>query len=84
MFCVVRQVRELVNKAYQRTHDLITKHKEDVEKVAQRLLEKEVLGREDMVELLGKRPFGEKHSYEEIVEGTGGMEEVRPASLRFF
>ena len=42
--------------------------------VARRLLEKEVLSREDMVELLGKRPFGEKHTYEEMVEGEGERE----------
>jgi AFG3 family protein len=39
------------------------------------LLEKEVLAREDMVELLGKRPFPEKHTYEEFVAGTGGEDE---------
>lgn len=40
--------------------------------VAKRLLEKEVLDRDDMIELLGKRPFKEKSTYEEFVEGTGG------------
>lgn len=47
----------------------------DVEKVAHRLLEKEVLHRSDMVELLGPRPFKEKHTYEELVEETGQEEE---------
>lgn len=37
--------------------------------VAQRLLEKEVLSREDMKELLGARPFVEKNTYEEMVAG---------------
>ena len=46
-----------------------------VVQVAQRLLEKEVLDKNDMLELLGKRPFAEKSSYEEFVEGTGGEEE---------
>lgn len=39
-------------------------------KVALRLLEKEVLARGDMIELLGPRPFLEKHTYEEMVAGT--------------
>ncbi|KAJ8375094.1 hypothetical protein SKAU_G00056740 [Synaphobranchus kaupii] len=69
------EVRHLINTAYERTRDLLSQKKAEVEKVALRLLEKEVLDKNDMVELLGQRPFSEKSTYEEFVEGTGGMEE---------
>ncbi|KAM7379906.1 hypothetical protein PAMP_005414 [Pampus punctatissimus] len=69
------EVRTLISEAYQRTHRLLSDKKAEVEKVALRLLEKEVLDKTDMVELLGKRPFAEKSTYEEFVEGTGGEDE---------
>ncbi|KNC77738.1 hypothetical protein SARC_09811, partial [Sphaeroforma arctica JP610] len=69
------EVRKIVNDAYKRTHDLLTEHKGDAEKVAKLLLEKEVITRDDMVDLLGPRPFAEKTSYEDMVQGTGGLDE---------
>ncbi|KAI9224367.1 peptidase family M41-domain-containing protein [Blastocladiella britannica] len=64
------EVRDLVAKAHVRCTQLLKDHREDVEKIAQRLLEKEVLNREDLIELLGNRPFPEKYTLESFVDGT--------------
>ncbi|XP_014261733.1 AFG3-like protein 2 [Cimex lectularius] len=69
------EVRCLVDNALVRTRELLRTHKTDVEKVAERLLKQEILSREDMIELLGPRPFPEKSTYEDFVEGTGSFEE---------
>merc|ERR1719481_736224 len=69
------EAHKLIKSAMDRTLQLIRDHKEDVIRVAERLLKKEVLGRDDMIELLGPRPFAEKHTYEQFVEGTGSFEE---------
>ncbi|XP_030578019.1 AFG3-like protein 1 isoform X2 [Archocentrus centrarchus] len=70
-----REVRSLIDAAFQRTLELIIDKKEAVEKVAKHLLDKEILDRADMVELLGPRPFQEKTSYQDFVEGLGKPEE---------
>ncbi|CDO73520.1 hypothetical protein BN946_scf185013.g155 [Trametes cinnabarina] len=54
------EVRKMVIQAHKRTTELLTKHKDDVEKVAKLLLEKEVITREDMINLLGPRPFANR------------------------
>ena len=74
----------MISSAMKRTVKLVREHKEDVVKVAERLLDQEVLNREDMEELLGKRPFTEKHTYDEMVAGTGSFEEdtTLPESLK--
>ena len=68
------EVRRLMGSAHAHTLDLLTCCCEQVDKVGRRLLEKEVLEQADNVELLGPWPFAEI-TYEELVEGMGGLEE---------
>lgn len=57
------EVRALVDKAYQRTLVLLTEKKAEVEKIALALLEREVLHQQDVEDLIGKRPYGEKRIF---------------------
>ena len=57
-----QEVRELVTKAHEQTRTLLTEHRDQLEKVAKFLLEKEVMNHDDMVTLVGKRPFEELHA----------------------
>ncbi|KAJ8754234.1 hypothetical protein K2173_002134 [Erythroxylum novogranatense] len=65
------EVREWVTKAYDRTIQLIEEHKEHVAQIAELLLEKEVLHQDDMVRVLGHRPFksSEPTNYDRFRQG---------------
>jgi len=52
-----QEVRQIVERAYERAKKLITEHKEQLEQLATLLLEKEVIFREDLEHVFGKRPF---------------------------
>ncbi|KAF7823744.1 ATP-dependent zinc metalloprotease FTSH 10, mitochondrial-like [Senna tora] len=65
------EVREWIGKAYERTLQLIEEHKEHVAQIAELLLEKEVLHQEDLIRVLGDRPFqpSEVTNYERFKQG---------------
>ncbi|KAJ3316668.1 AAA ATPase afg3 [Blyttiomyces sp. JEL0837] len=65
------EVRSMIAQAYDRTVKLLTERKADVEKVAKLLLEKEVLSRQDMIKLLGPRPYLESGPIVDYIDGKG-------------
>ena len=73
------EVREWVGKAYERTVQLIEEHKEQVAQIAELLLEKEVLHQEDLVRVLGERPFKpcEVTNYDRFKQGFVDADEKR-------
>jgi cell division protease FtsH len=54
------EVRKIIDEAYITTKKLLTDKKEQVEILAKALLDKEVLHKSDVEELIGKRPFKEE------------------------
>jgi len=75
------EVRHLIDAAYARTKQLLTARKEEVEKLANALLEKEVLFQSDVEALIGKRPFEDKKVISaENTENVENTEETTPAS----
>ncbi|MGZ8516856.1 MAG: ATP-dependent zinc metalloprotease FtsH [Chitinophagaceae bacterium] len=56
------EVRNLVNEAYQRTKQLLQQNRESLNKVAEQLLKKEIIFKEDLEGILGKRPDGKTDS----------------------
>jgi len=63
------EVRSLVELVYAKTKTLINEHRDGLEKVAAKLLEKEVLFQSDLEDLLGKRPFEGRTTYDKFVNG---------------
>ena len=63
------EVRRIVDEAYKQCRDLLTEKKAEVGKIAEELLKKEMLGRDDMVRLLGKRPFEDNKEFEKYFGG---------------
>lgn len=65
------EVRRIVDEAYKQCRDLLAEKKAEVGRVAQELLRKEMLTRDDMVRLLGKRPFEDNKDFTKYFGGGG-------------
>ena len=63
-----QEVKEIVESAYERAKKIITENKEKVERLSTLLLEREVIFREDLEHIFGKRPFETEE--EKRLEGT--------------
>ena len=63
------EVRKLISAVYDRTKELLIENQEGLIKIAEKLLEKEILFQSDLEEILGKRPFAHRTTYDEFVNG---------------
>ena len=58
-----KEVEELINKAYNRAKDILQKHMDGLKKLADQLLEKEVIFSEDLEIIFGERKFPSKDAH---------------------
>ncbi|MEQ9425416.1 MAG: ATP-dependent zinc metalloprotease FtsH [Cyclobacteriaceae bacterium] len=63
------EVRDIIEKAYNRTKKLLTKKKKELEVIAQKLLEREIIYQSDLETLIGKRPFAKETTYQAFTNG---------------
>lgn len=64
------EAQRIISDAYHRTKDLLVAHKQELELVAKELLEKEILFQNDLVRLIGERPFEKETTYQAYTNGS--------------
>jgi len=72
------EVRRIVDSAHATCRELLTTRKKEVGLVAEELLSKEVLTRDDMVRLLGPRPWQHDQEFAKFFNNDGGMSAPPP------
>jgi cell division protease FtsH len=66
------EAKGLIDEAYKRSKEILTKHMDGLNKLAEILLEKEVIFAEDLEAIFGKRPWPSKHEKELLWESKNG------------
>eukprot|EP00934_Nitzschia_sp_Nitz4_P007572 Nitzschia sp. Nitz4//scaffold31_size150131//97815//100746//NITZ4_002841-RA/size150131-augustus-gene-0.6-mRNA-1//1//CDS//3329547698//7562//frame0 len=61
------EAKRIVDEAYHRTLNLLKEHKDEVEKIANMLMDKETITHDDVYETIGPRPFKGNPQYDEFV-----------------
>lgn len=59
------EISKIIEEQYQRAIQVLTEHKDKLTTLAERLLEKEVIFKEDLEKIFGKRPFSEEEELSE-------------------
>jgi AFG3 family protein len=72
------EVRRIVGQAYTQCRELLVAKKKELGLVAEELLRLEVLGREDLIRILGKRPFEENKEFAKYFDGGGSKSAPPP------
>lgn len=72
------EVRRIVDEAYKQCKDLLTEKKVELQAIAEELLKKEMLVRDDLVRILGPRPFDDPGEFSKYFSGKDGSKSAPP------
>ncbi|AEO56336.1 hypothetical protein MYCTH_2301126 [Thermothelomyces thermophilus ATCC 42464] len=72
------EVRRIVDQAYKQCKDLLVAKKKEIGIVAEELLRKEMLTRDDLVRLLGPREWPEKEEFSKFFDNRHGEKSAPP------
>jgi AFG3 family protein len=72
------EVRRIVDEAYKQCKDLLEEKREQLQAVAEELLKKEMLVRDDLVRILGKRPYEDKGDFHKYFDNHEGKSAPTP------
>jgi len=72
-----KQVSEIIEKQYRRAIDILEKNQDKLTELANVLLDKEVIFRDDLLKIFGDRPFAEQEIIEELSANVAQKEEDR-------
>ena len=69
-----KEISKIIEEQYDRACDLVAKNQDKLTALAERLLEKEVIFKDDLVEILGERPFPDKSAEAEAAAQNNAEE----------
>lgn len=77
-----QEVKRIIDHAYARTLALLQEKRDALELIAKELLKKEIIFQQDLVDLIGARPFEKATHYQEFTTSTGQYEVKKSAEER--
>jgi cell division protease FtsH len=70
------EVRGMIEKSYTRAKELLHTKKQELETIAQALLEKEVIFQKDLEQMIGKRPYSKEKQEDSAKKTSMGIEKA--------
>ena len=75
-----QEISKIIEKQYHRAIEMLENNREKLDQLANLLLEKEVIFKENVEEIFGKRPWDKEEKKEQDAEATGADSTIEPTT----